>query len=332
MLKMPVSEVISKIQKQSGLSETEIKDLIAEKVKTLDGLVSEEGAAYIIASELGVRVFDTLDAAELKIKDLLIGMKNADVVGKITRLFEPRTFTKDGKPGKVGSFILADETGTARITIWDERVNWLTDGKLSEDQVVKIKSGIVKEGRGGGKEIHLTLRSKLILNVKEEITLPDSKQAQLIKVADVQDGQNVKLLGTIVKIFSPNFYTVCPQCEKKVTKAVEGFICTEHKVVEPKPAMVFSFIIDDGTESLRCVSFRQTAEKILSFSAQEAQELSVNETAFAEKIDARLLGREVEVEGFIKNNIAFDRRELAINNIVLEPNAKIIVQRMMRGK
>ena len=52
MLHMQISEIIEKISAESKLSEKEIKELIKRKCDSHKGLVSEEGAAYIIAHDL----------------------------------------------------------------------------------------------------------------------------------------------------------------------------------------------------------------------------------------------------------------------------------------
>ena len=56
MKSIPISEIIERLHQETGLSPEMIQDQIKAKVHTLDGLVSEEGAAYIIASELGVQL------------------------------------------------------------------------------------------------------------------------------------------------------------------------------------------------------------------------------------------------------------------------------------
>ena len=83
MLHIPVKDVVEKIKESTSLPEEEIRAQIKSKLESLDGLVSEEGAAYIIASELGVKLFkDVLDGA-LEIKNIISGMRNVEVVGKI---------------------------------------------------------------------------------------------------------------------------------------------------------------------------------------------------------------------------------------------------------
>ena len=48
-----MNDLIEKISKESGKSVKSVTDLIDEKKEELSGLVSEEGAAYIVGRELG---------------------------------------------------------------------------------------------------------------------------------------------------------------------------------------------------------------------------------------------------------------------------------------
>ena len=93
---MPLEQAISKIKEASGLSEEEIKGKIDAKLDQLSGLVSKEGAAYIIANELGVKLFEQT-SGKLQIKNILAGMRDVETVGKVTRKFDVKEFQrKDG--------------------------------------------------------------------------------------------------------------------------------------------------------------------------------------------------------------------------------------------
>ena len=67
MLQLSYNEIINKIKTEKGLSEEEIKDKVKEKLNRLTDLVSKEGAAHIVANELGVKLFDSLSRREIKI-------------------------------------------------------------------------------------------------------------------------------------------------------------------------------------------------------------------------------------------------------------------------
>ncbi len=333
MLHMPLSEIISKITKAKSLPEEEIKKLIQQKVDGFDGLVSEEGAAHIVAHDLQVELFKAVETGDMKIKDIVLGRRNPKVIGQITQTFEPRTFDKRGKTGQVGSFVLSDDTSEIRIVIWDQRVSWLQDGKLQVGKNIRVKGGYVKQGRYG-KEIHLNLRSQIILDIADKIEViarstdsPSQTSAPIeTTLIEVQSGQDVKVTGTIVRVFVPRFYEVCPECSKSIKESE----CNEHGKVEAKPAAVVSFVLDDGTASMRCTAFQDQAAAIIDMSAKEAKELSSNEVLLQEKVDETLLGKEAEIEGRVKHNAGFDRTEIMLNKTNLNLDPILIAKKLMR--
>lgn len=332
MLQAPISEVIDKIQKETELSKEEISKKIKDKISSLEGLVSEEGAAYIVASELGVSLLKSVKASEIKVENVSGGMKSVDIVGKVIRVFTPRHWEKGRNKGTVASIIIADKTGTMRVVIWDDRVKLIDQGKLKEGVNIRVKNGNVKLNRRGERELHLNYNSQLIIDPEgvefneEELPKPRSK-AKEMKIEAIEEGSRVKLRGTIVQAFNPYFYPICPKCGKKVS---DNNQCKEHGEVEAATGIVFNFVLDDGTGTLRSVAFKQTAENILKF--DESLEEIANETpeALKEKISQKLLGKEIIVEGVVRKNEAFERTELLINNAKTDIDTKELIK-SLRG-
>src|SRR4030042_895205 len=104
---MPIENyerIIKKISKISNLEKEEIERRIEAKRAKLAGLISREGAAQVIAAELGI----SFDKEKLKINELLPGMRKVNVVGKVIALSPIRGFTtKRGDEGKVANFEIA---------------------------------------------------------------------------------------------------------------------------------------------------------------------------------------------------------------------------------
>jgi len=331
MLQIPIKDIIDKIREETGLSEEEIQNHIKSKLQSLDGLVSEEGAAYIVASELGVSLFKDIGSGTLKIKNILAGMNNVEVVGRVIRTRKPITFVKDNRKSEVASILIGDGESTIRVVIWDNRVDWIKDGKIREGTIVKIKDAYAKENPYGNKELHLSKRSKLILD-PEGVDLPDP-QSPSKKINELVLQEKSKILATVVKIFRPRFYSTCPNCNKKVSQTEDGAMCSEHKIVDPTPAMVLNLIFDDGTETIRAVAFGAVAERLAGLKADEAQEILTKdgEVHLHERLDDFLLGRTIEVEGRLNENKAFERKEFQIFKSILNPNPRIIALNLLRG-
>lgn len=88
---------------------------------------------------------------ELKIKELRNGMKRLDIEGKVTDKSETREVTSRFKNEtyKVASAVIADETGTVKLTLWNEQIDQVNVGNI-----VKIGNGYVSSFRG---EIQLNI-------------------------------------------------------------------------------------------------------------------------------------------------------------------------------
>src|SRR4051812_740897 len=118
MIRIPLSEVKQKIKEKTGMSDVDIDKKIDEKLTQLAGLISKEGAAHIIANELGVKLFE----GGGKIKDIYPGMRQVNVNAKVSAVYEAREFKRaDGTLGKVCSALIRDETGSTRLVGWNDQ-------------------------------------------------------------------------------------------------------------------------------------------------------------------------------------------------------------------
>ena len=72
MIQMPYDEIIQMIKESSSLSQDEIEDKIKAKTEQLAGLISKEGAAHIVANELGLKLFDV--SCKVKINKIYSGI------------------------------------------------------------------------------------------------------------------------------------------------------------------------------------------------------------------------------------------------------------------
>src|SRR3989344_4752441 len=179
--------LIEKIVKASGLDAAEVEGRVEAKKAKLSGLISREGAAQIIAAELGISFEDQ----DLKVNELMAGMKKVNVIGKIINLFPVREFERNGITNKVANFIIADETGSVKVVLWDtNHINLIESKIVKQGDVVQIKNGSTRDG-----EIHLSgfsefkKSSNFIENVKTESKVSDSN------LEEARQGQNIKVRG-----------------------------------------------------------------------------------------------------------------------------------------
>ena len=133
------NKVIDRISRISGLERFEIERRVLAKKEKLSGLITKEGAAQIVASELGI----SFEGEKLKIDELLPGMRKINVIGKIINLFPVRTFTtKKGELGKVANFVIADDSSNVRVVLWDtHHIELIERQEVAEGSVVEIHGG-----------------------------------------------------------------------------------------------------------------------------------------------------------------------------------------------
>lgn len=293
--------LLERISSSSGITKIELEKRVEARRAKLSGLISKEGAAQIIAAELGVK----FDNVQLKISELIAGMKKVNVVGKIINVFPAREFERGGKKNKVLNFILADETGNTRVVLWDmNHIMLIESGQIKQDDVVEIRNASARDG-----ELHLSGFSEMMKSGAILDSVKTEKSFSEKKIDSIKEGNSVSLRGVVVQIFSPRFFFVCPQCGKKASQTPEGFSCVEHGNIVPQERALLNFVLDDGTETLRVVLFSDQLEKLFSI------EKLKDSVSFLE-IKNDFLGTELMVNGIVKKNQLFNNLELTGQNVV----------------
>jgi replication factor A1 len=77
------------------------------------------------------------------ISELTTGQGNINVEGTISEVGETKSFNKFGKELKVANAMLKDESGSIKLTLWNDDVSRFKDGDK-----IKIVNGYVNEFQG----------------------------------------------------------------------------------------------------------------------------------------------------------------------------------------
>ena len=326
MLKIPYEEIVLKINEKTKMTAAEIEDRVEKKLKQLSGLISREGAAHIVANELGVKVFEPL-SGKLQIKNIITGMRDVETLGKVLRVYELKEFSNETRSGKVASMLIGDETGTIRVVMWGAQAENVVN--LEQGFVVKVIGAYVRENNRR-KELHLNERSQLIVNPQGETVneVFAGKIGSRKEIKELNENDNeVELLGTIVQVFDLRFYEVCPKCSKRAKPSVDLFECSEHGNVIPNYAYVLNAVLDDGTETIRCVFFRNQLERLLNMTQEQLLKFRNNPADF-EAVKNDLLGTIVKLNGRTNKNSMFNRLEFVAQNVDINPNPEEELKRL----
>lgn len=308
MINAPYEKLIEKIAKISGVSVDEIDRRVEAKKAKLSDLISKEGAAQIVAAELGV----TFDKQKVKINELLSGMRKLTVSGKIIRLFPVRTFRTKTTESKVATFILADDTAAIRCVLWDvNHIKLIEEGKFKEESIVELQNTAVRGTEI--KELHLGSLSEIVESDETFEKIVTTENITKKKISDLKENDRTRILATVVQAFEPRFFPTCPECNIKINQEGEHFLCTTHGNVVPRYRAIFSMVADDGSNNMRIICFDENISKILNINQEEIEKLRDSEFFLSKK--SELLGKDFSFLGRVRQNKFFDNLEFFVQDV-----------------
>lgn len=326
MINLPLDEIKDKILDQTELDEDTLDEQISTKLDQLSGLISEEGAAHIVANENDVELTDEEDT--LKIDNLASGMQGINIPGRIVQAYELQTFENDRGEGQYAKFLFGDETGVTMVVMWGDTATNIS--KLDEDDVVMLKDVSVREGRRGT-EIHANEQSEVEINpdgVSIESTDTSAQETTRKSVEDLEeDDENIEIFTTIVQIFEPKFFERDPETKRKLQRNDDGdWENPEGNIIdEPEIGAVLNIYADDGTDSVRVVLWKPHILDLLS--VEETDLLDYRDApAEFETVKTDLLGEMVKIEGRVQRNNVTDKLELVANNVQsdVDPSEELV--------
>jgi len=168
---MSTEAIITEIlRSRQELTREQVLKKIEEKRRMTEGFLTDESAVRIVASELGIEIPRESFRHEVLIENLISGLNDVTVVGRITHVFPVQTFVRsDLTEGKVAHLLISDKTGELKVVLWNDKTSIVENGKIEEGQRIRVKSGYTREGRNGKLELHLSERGNLqVLPATEE--------------------------------------------------------------------------------------------------------------------------------------------------------------------
>lgn len=313
-IKATYEQLIDRISKLAGLSSEEIQRRIDAKRAKLSNLISKEGAAQVVAAELGI----SFDKQKYKIRDLLLGMRKVEIVGKVLSVFPVRKYIKRGAENKVANLIVADDTSNIRVVLWDtHHIAKIESGEIKQGTVIEIKKADVRGMED--KELHLASSSEL--NVSDKImdrVVTSRPMPNVKKISELNLNENTRIRAALIQIFQPRFFNVCPECNMKVSFEEGKYFCAKHGNVIPSERMLVNMVVDDGSENMHAIAFSEVAEDFVG----KMEELKDPQKFLEKKED--LLAKEFFFSGRTRKNMLFARTELVLSSIEEVNPEKII--------
>ncbi|MBS3146362.1 hypothetical protein J4471_01560 [Candidatus Woesearchaeota archaeon] len=315
MFGISYTDIVNKIKTEKSISEEQIESLVKKKLEQYGDLISKDGAIHIVANELRVKVFDdNIPNRVFKVENILPGMNFVNVDAKVVSVGEVRSFKTDKREGRVVNIVVGDETGLVRLVIWDEKyIKVVEEGKIKIEDILRIKNAYSK-GSDAFPELHIGSRSLLNINpegVQVKDPVMQKRHYGLKRIVDLKDNDSVDIIGTIVQVFEPRFYSACKDCGKKVELNDGIFNCGTHGQIVPIEVPILNVFLDDGSDNIRVVMFRDLVGKLIEGDPIKFRE---NNEAF-EEVRSNILGKQLKVSGRVSKNAMFDRFEFMAQDI-----------------
>ncbi|MFH1225057.1 MAG: hypothetical protein V1676_04605 [Candidatus Diapherotrites archaeon] len=194
--------VMEKVVQGSGKTHEEIAQMVAEKRKRFEGLLTDSGALFMVARELGVELEleRNLPASGMKLSQLEAGMQNVDLVARAMHIFAPREFEKNGKRGVLCNMVVADSSAEMRLTLWHRDVKKLEELCAERGAIMALKG--CRVGAYNGKaQLDLGFGGDFSLAGASSERLPECT-AKPCKLSELTAGQqNVDAYARVARIF-----------------------------------------------------------------------------------------------------------------------------------
>lgn len=193
---MNIDEIKSKILKK--ITEEEYKTEI-NNILNNSPMMDEITAINILARKLGIDFNDYDDEYSFKIGDIEEGQHNVEIVGRVMDISDIKEFTRksDNTTGKLRSLIVADDTGSIRITLWNDMVD-LADN-INIGDVVEVRNA---RSRKWNNKLELSGTSDTTITKLETYNadnLPEIKD--IYKINELKPNTRGKIRGTIINIY-----------------------------------------------------------------------------------------------------------------------------------
>ena len=151
------------LQQKPELGRDEVLRRVEDKKRTVGaGYLTDQGALFLVAGELGVSLRREEASSDLSIKDLYIGANDVTVVARVLAIYPVATYNrKDGGTGKYRRLALFDGKSSVRLTVWEEGLEQLDELALKVDTPVRVTNAYVKEGLDGKPTLNLGRRGRI---------------------------------------------------------------------------------------------------------------------------------------------------------------------------
>ncbi len=201
---MQIEEIIRTILSfRKDLERSELMKIIDNKQREASGYFTYEAAASIVASELGVEIPHEPFKQELLIKDVVSGLNDITVMGRVINVYQSRSFTRqDKKEGKVARLLITDNSGTIKVVLWDDKAALVETGKIEQKAVIRVLHAYARQGLDGKVELHLGVRGDLQISPPDITERDYPIEGHLTRIVNATSNNNRVNVAGVARNFT----------------------------------------------------------------------------------------------------------------------------------
>jgi replication factor A1 len=195
------------LEQKTDLTRDVIEEKIKEKKEKIGaGYLTDQGALFLIASDLGVSLSEPLKV-EMGLKDLYVGAKEISLETRVLNLSPAKQYSrKDGSPFFLRTMTVYDGDSTASVKLWDEKANLPGVEDLKPGDLIKIIKAYVKSDLNGSPTINIGSGSSIeTADVDSSIPAIDTITKDVNSVKENEN--NLVVSGTIDGVINTMEFT-----------------------------------------------------------------------------------------------------------------------------
>jgi ssDNA-binding replication factor A large subunit len=204
---MAIEEVIKRIQsRRRELSREQILEKLEDKKRKTGGFISDEVLLRMIASEFGVEIKnnEVLTPLMLSLRDLVPGLNNVTVIGRVVAVFSPKAF-EGNRSGKFASLLITDKSGVLRVVLWNDNTGLVESGCLRTGQIIRFAHGYTRDDRTGQVELHIGEKSTVEIapGDVDPYDYPTIRKftTKIRDITEVYKNKRVNIIGAVESLF-----------------------------------------------------------------------------------------------------------------------------------
>jgi len=199
-----LEDVVSKILKaRPDLTREQILEMVERKRSEAQNLLNLDGAAFLVASELGVELWDRNLSTGTRIRDLAPGLRNVSLAGRVLAVGSAKTFRRpSGEEGKLVKMLMGDASGMVEVYLWNEKAEEAEKAGISQGLPVKVEQGYTRKGLSGRVELHLAERGSLTVLPEETAEAAEIPPLDgfFTRVSQLEAGGEANVRGVVASV------------------------------------------------------------------------------------------------------------------------------------